>query len=257
MNFAMSATCLEGGFDINQLRRFWMKFANWKEKMFPGLFFCDDNFAGNPKYSKDLLKELITLNNGFRSPLAFASEMTINIASDDELLELLAEANFIELFIGIESPNKESLKETNKIQNVRSDLLDDIRKIQSHGISVRGSLIVGFDHDDKDIFEQQFRFVQQTYLTIPSIRVLMAPPGTRLWKRMQKAGRIVKTQTEGRYFGNPGTTNIIPKKMTRMELHSGYLDLIRKVYDWGELRRSYQGIYINYRKTSEKTEFEA
>lgn len=197
-----------------------------------GIVFCDDNFSGNPHYTKELLRELIPLNNSFRRPLGYATEIGINVAGDDEMLQLMADANFHQLFIGIESPNKQSLKETNKLQNYRRNLVADVKKIQSYGISIRGSLIVGFDHDDNDIFGQHFQFVQESCLAVPSIRVLMAPPGTRLWKRLRKAGRLIKTHTEGRYFGNPGTTNIIPAKMTRWELHAGYLKLIQKVYDW-------------------------
>lgn len=212
------------------------------------VIFCDDNFAGNIRYTKELLREIITLNNSFRHPLAFAGEASINIAADEELLKLLADANFVEIFTGIESPNKESLKETNKLQNIRGSLIEDIRKIQFYGISVRGSLIVGFDHDKNDIFDQHFKFVQQSNLTVPSIRVLMAPPGTRLWERARKEGRLIKTETEGRYFGNPGTTNIIPKGMSRLELHSGYLGLIERVYDWENFAARVKGFISNVKR---------
>ncbi len=194
--------------------------------------FCDDNFYGNPRYTKKLLKQLAELNATFKEPIAFASEATINFAKSDEVLEMMADANFAEIFIGIESPNMESLAETNAVKNMHSDLVADIRKIQSYGISVRGSLIVGFDNDDKTIFEQQFKFVQSANLAVPSIRVLMAPPGTRLWKRVRDEGRLLKGDSHGRYYGNPGTTNIIPKQMTRVELHQGYMDLIDKMYSW-------------------------
>jgi radical SAM superfamily enzyme YgiQ (UPF0313 family) len=196
------------------------------------IVFCDDNFVGNPGYAKRLLREVISLNNSFRRPLGFTTEASIDIAGDAEMLELLADANFLQLFIGIESPNRESLKEANKIQNLRGDLIGDIKRIQSYGMSVRGSLIVGFDHDDESVFDQHFQFVQESGVAVPSIRVLMAPPGTRLWKRLLKEGRILKTETEGRFFGNPGTTNIIPRKMARTELYLAYLKLIERVYDW-------------------------
>jgi len=196
------------------------------------ILFCDDNFYGNPPFTRDLLRELIPLNNSFKYPLAFATEATINLAGDDEFLRLLADCNFREILVGIESPNLESLKETRKSSNLRGDLIRDVRKIQSYGISVRGSLIVGFDNDDKRIFDEQFQFIQESALTVPSIRVLMAPPGTRLWDRMRREGRLVRTRTEGRFYGNPGTTNILPKQMTRLELHAGYLALIERVYAW-------------------------
>jgi len=196
------------------------------------IIFCDDNFIGNRKYAKDLLKEIISLNRSFRKPLGFATELTIDVARDEELLDLLADANVVEIFIGIESPNKDSLKEANKPQNVKSDLVADIRKVQSRGIALRGSLIVGFDHDDTGIFDDHLKFVQEAHIVTPSVRVLMAPPGTQLWHRVRKEGRLLKTESEGRYFGNPGTTNLIPKGMTRTELHLGYLDLIERMYDW-------------------------
>ncbi len=206
---------------------------------------CDDNFAGNPSYTKDLLREMISLNNSFTMPMGFATEASINIAGDEQLLELLADANFVEIFVGIESPNKESLKEANKLQNFKSNLIQDIKKIQSYGMAVRGSLIVGFDHDHADIFDQHFQFVQESCLTVPSIRVLMAPPGTRLWKRMRKDGRLLKTEMEGRFYGNPGTTNILPKNMTRAELLTGYLGLIKKVYDWQNFAERIKGFVSN------------
>jgi hypothetical protein len=140
------------------------------------------------------------------------------------------------------------LRGTNKLQNLRNDLTDDIKKIQSFGISVRGALIVGFDEDTKDIFDQQFQFIQKTNITVPSVRVLMAPPGTRLWKRVKKEGRLLKTETEGRYFGNPGTTNVIPKKMSRLELHMGYLQLIGKVYDWQNFALRMKGFISNIKR---------
>lgn len=213
------------------------------------IIFCDDNFIGTRRYAKDLLRKLVPLNRSFRRPLAFATELTIDVAQEEELMELLADANFAEIFIGIESPNKESLKETNKPQNYRSDLIQDIRKLQGYGMSIRASFIVGFDHDDRGIFEQMLTFVQDACIPVPSIRVLMAPPGTRLWKRLQKEGRLLKTDKQGRYFGNPGTTNILPKRMTRTELHLGYLDLIEKVYDWDRFSARCRGFIDNVKRT--------
>ncbi len=206
--------------------------VNMEKLGFTRIAFCDDDFIGNPRFARDLLRELIPLNNSFRKPLAFGSEMDINVARNEELLELMADANFREIEVGIESPNKESLKEAGKMHNFHRDLVEDVRKIQSYGISVRASLIVGFDNDDKDIFNQHYQLLQEAYLTVPSIRILMAPPGTKLWMRLLKEGRLVKAETAGRFFGNPGTTNIIPKQMTRAELQSGYLALIDKVYSW-------------------------
>ncbi|MHC4258984.1 MAG: B12-binding domain-containing radical SAM protein, partial [Planctomycetota bacterium] len=206
--------------------------ANLEKLGFSALVFCDDNFVGSPRYAKELLRELISLNNSFRQPLRFAAEMSLNIARDEELLELLADAGFAEVAIGVESPNQESLKEAGKRPNYGRNVAEDIRKIQSYGIPVRGSLIAGFDHDGKDIFDQLFQFLQESCLTVPDFRALMAAPGTRMWMRFRKEGRLLDTDTRGRFFGDAATTNIIPKTMTRTELQASVMDLKERVYDW-------------------------
>ncbi len=215
---------------------------------FRTIAFCDDDFIGSPRYAKELLHKLIPLNNSFRKPIGFGTEMDINMAKDEELLELLADANFREISIGIESPNQESLKEAGKFQNYHSNLVEDVLKIQSYGVFVRASLIVGFDHDEKDVFNQHFQFLQDACLTAPSIRVLMAPPGTRLWKRFQKEGRVLKVDTAGRFFGNPGTTNVIPKRMTRAELQTGFLALRERIYSWEAFAVRVKGFISNVRR---------
>lgn len=192
------------------------------------IFMCDDNFIGNPRYVKDLLRELISLNNSFEKPIHFFTQVSINIANDEEVLSLLADANFGPLFIGIESPNKESLKETNKIQNYRSNLLEDLKKIESYGLPIIGSFIVGFDHDDASIFDQHLEFLQENCITNPQIRILSAPKGSKLWTRLLKEERIID-------FGenvSSGGTNIIPKQMTRVELMKGFGELLLKSSPW-------------------------
>jgi len=206
--------------------------VNLEKLGFNTVIFCEDNFIGKISYAKELLRELIPLNNSFRRPLRFAAEMTINVAKDDELLTLLADANFGEIATGIESSNPESLKEAHKVQNFNTNLVDDIRKVQSYGIPIRSSLMVGFDHDDKSIFDKHFQFVQDACLTVPDFRVVMAPPGTPLWHRMRKAGRLLEESEEGRFFGSSKTSNIIPKNMTPAELDEGTWNLKARVYDW-------------------------
>jgi hypothetical protein len=200
--------------------------------------FCDDNFIGNPGYAKDLLRELIQQNNSFAEPLRFHTELTINVARDEELLELLADANFNMLSIGIESTNKESLKEINKLQNLRDDLVADCKKIMSYGIPIEAFMIVGFDHDTQEIFDQHFEFLQESHMTSTKINLLKSPQGTRLHSRLIQEGRFLNVD-KGLYdkkgfFSKDfrGATNIIPKGMTRAELFSGYLNLVERLYDW-------------------------
>lgn len=195
------------------------------------IFFCDDSFACHPRYTKSLLREIIALNRTFEKPLSFQTQLTITVAKDEEMLELLADVNFSSLFIGIETPNKESLKETNKLQNYRTDLVEDCKKIMSYGLPIRSGVIVGFDHDTTKIFEQQFEFLQETSIPTAQISLLKAPMGTRLWTRLQKEKRIIANVDI--FAGHTrAATNIIPKIMTRVELLSGFCSLLKSVQDW-------------------------
>jgi radical SAM superfamily enzyme YgiQ (UPF0313 family) len=197
------------------------------------VFFCDDNFIGNIRHAKELLRELISLNSSFENPLMFSTQLTLNVAKDDELLELLADAGFNVLFIGVETTNKESLLETGKMQNYRSDILEDVKKIQSYGMAIRAGMIVGFDHDDKSIFDEHYNFLQESGITLVSPHILRAPIGTRLWARLRKEGRIITDEKHDVYANLHGSnTNIIPKGMTRMELFSGYLTMMEKLMKW-------------------------
>ena len=199
----------------------------------PRIFLCDDNFIGNPSYGKALLKELVALNRSFRYPLGFFTQITLNVAKDDEFMALLADANFIGLFIGVETPNIESLMEANKPQNYRADLVNDIKKIQSYGIPIQAGMIVGFDHDDTTIFRQQFEFLQEAGLANPLLNVLKAPRGTKLWGRLHKEGRVLDlSQFRSNSDVYHPITNILPKQMSRLELLSGYREMVQWVRDW-------------------------
>jgi radical SAM superfamily enzyme YgiQ (UPF0313 family) len=208
------------------------------------IFFCDDNFIGNPRYAKDLLRALIPLNNGFRRPIGFFTQITLNVAKDNELLELLADANFSGLFIGIETPNKESLVETNKPQNYKTDIVADVKKIQSYGLPITAGMIVGFDHDDPTIFERQLEFLQTACLAIPSVHMLKAPVGTKLWVRLHKEGRVLRFSEDLLTSSSDirAGTNIFPKLMTRRELMAGYLRLITQVRDWRNFEARVKGM---------------
>lgn len=205
------------------------------------VFFSDDNFTGDLAYSKSLLIELISLNKSFKEPLSFGTQASINLARDDKLLELLADAGFVNVFIGIESPNKESLRESNKFHNYHTNLIEDCRKIQSYGIGIIASMIVGFDHDDLDIFDQQFEFLQEACIPVSLIGILKARPGTRLWTRLLREGRLIRDDvspaatTRDRLF-----TNIIPI-MGRIPLLFGYLRLLERMLNWESFEERIKG----------------
>jgi radical SAM superfamily enzyme YgiQ (UPF0313 family) len=212
------------------------------------IFFADDEFIGDRKYTKDLLRQLIPLNNSFARPITFSTQVTMNLSRDDELLEMMADANFDLVFVGVETPNKESLRETHKMQNIREDLVADVRKILSYGISIRAGIIVGFDHDDETIFDEVYDFVQAAWLPSLAINMLKAPLGTRLWARLRLEGRVVSlSNIAGK--GHPRTyTNILPKRMTRAQLVEGYGGLLDRVNRWEAFGERVKGFVTGFRR---------
>jgi hypothetical protein len=229
------------------------------------VFFCDDNFIGNPPYTKALVEELVVLNRSLRRPLRLSTQISINVAKDDELLERMADANFTWLFIGIESPNIESLMEANKHQNYRTDMLADIEKIQGYGMPVRSGMIVGFDHDDTTVFDRQFEFLQDACIPGSALATLKAPHGTRLWTRLRNEERLVQPlipvngeprSSDGsaaKGFAISPVTNIIPLNMTRIELFSGYRDLVQRVRDWRHFESRVRGMIAQIRRRPKET----
>jgi radical SAM superfamily enzyme YgiQ (UPF0313 family) len=208
--------------------------------------FCDDNFIGNPGYARELLKALVALNETFPHPMSFFTSVTLNVAKEPDILELLADANFTGVFIGIESPNFDSLVETNKPQNYRTDMVADVRKVQSYGLAVEAGMIVGFDHDDTTIFGRHAAFLRETCIVKPYLNMLSAPVGTRLWTRLHREGRVLDLSS-----GHPSSrdavlasvrTNVVPQCMTRAELLAGYRDLLKEVRSWPAFEARVKGM---------------
>ncbi len=194
------------------------------------IFIADDNFAGTRRRAKELLRELVKLNNSFKVPIRFMTQADISISCDEELLELMADSNLIDILVGIESINKDSLKDLHKLQNVRLDVHEAVRKIQSYGIAVMASMIIGADSDDRSTFKQTADFVREVNITDHSCHPLVAPPGTKIWYQFRREGRLVVIDKESRDKFDI-LTNIIPKQMTRVELIEGLIDYRETVFD--------------------------
>jgi radical SAM superfamily enzyme YgiQ (UPF0313 family) len=175
------------------------------------LLFVDDNFIGDPRYAITLLEGLVDLQRSLKRPFYFTTQATINLAQNTRMLQLLYEAGCRSVFIGIETPRTSSLQETMKFQNVRRDLLGEVERIQRHGIAVYSGLIVGFDHDDAAIFQEQEKFINDAKIPFPLPSILGALPGTPLYKRMEESGRLLANKE---FQANAYFTNIIPKEMT-------------------------------------------
>ena len=175
-----------------------------------------------------MLAALAEWNDRQDEPLAFGTQVSIDAARDDELLELCGRAGFTWVFIGIETPNEESLRESGKRQNVGVDLGGQIQRFLDHGITVTGGMIVGFDADGTDIFERQYDFAMSVPVPIFSLGALVAPAATPLYDRMEAAGRLVGGGAE--VAASPWDTNILPARMSRGELFQGLRWLSNRLY---------------------------
>lgn len=205
------------------------------------VFLVDDNFIGNKKLAKELLRAIAAWSEANGHPMYFNTEVSLNVSQDDELLALLRAARFTTIFIGIESPRKASLKETKKTQNMRGDLVENVRKIQSYGIQVQAGMIVGFDADDESIFEEQLRFIQEARIPVSMTGMLQAMPKTPLHERMAKEGRLIAETTGDQFV----FSNIRPKAMSRVELYKGYRQLIAELYEFRNFRKRTLGFILN------------
>ncbi|MEW6271942.1 MAG: radical SAM protein [Thermodesulfobacteriota bacterium] len=197
------------------------------------VFVVDDNFIGNKREAKALLRALAAWQQASGYPIELMTEASLNVAQDEELLQLLRRANFTTLFVGIESPRTSSLVETRKTQNVREDLMASVRRIQEAGIEVMAGMIVGFDGDDAAIFDEHFRFIQDARIPVSMTGMLNALPRTPLHERLREAGRLLA--------GNVGDqfvfSNVVPLRMSRLELYDGYKRLLQRLYAYGNYRR--------------------
>jgi radical SAM superfamily enzyme YgiQ (UPF0313 family) len=192
-----------------------------------GIFIVDDNFIGNKKKLKsEILPAIINWMKAHKYPFALSTEASINLADDEELLNLMAEAGFNQVFIGVESPNEESLVECNKVLNKKRDLIASIKKIQNHGIEVQGGFIIGFDSDPLSIFNNQISFIQKSGIMTAMVGLLNAPRGSRLYQRLRKEHRLLDN------FSGDNTDcsmNFIPK-MRLESLVQGYKHVMSTIY---------------------------
>jgi radical SAM superfamily enzyme YgiQ (UPF0313 family) len=192
-----------------------------------GVFFVDDNFIGNKKRLKtELLPFLIDWMKKKKYPFYFFTETSINLSDDEELMQLMVKAGFNRVFIGIETPNEESLTECNKYLNKNRDMIACVKKIQDNGFEVQGGFIVGFDSDPPSIFERQISFIQKSGIVTAMVGLLNAPHGTRLYHRLKKEDRLLNDPSGD---NTDFSINFIPK-MNIEALISGYKNILNTIY---------------------------
>jgi radical SAM superfamily enzyme YgiQ (UPF0313 family) len=190
------------------------------------VFIVDDNLIGNKKAIKDVLRHVIDWQRTNGYPLRFVTEASLDLADDAELMGLMAEAHIVAVFVGIESPNEDSLREARKLQNVRAGgMVEKVHRIQNAGMEVWAGMIVGFDNDDENVFEAQRKFLASARINTAMVGMLSAIPRTPLYTRLASAGRL--DLWENPAYG----TNVIPLKMSRQALTEGYVRLMSSLYE--------------------------
>ncbi|WP_319562526.1 DUF4070 domain-containing protein [Marispirochaeta sp.] len=195
----------------------------WRENV----FFVDDNFIGSKTILKrETLPAIIRWMEEHRYPFTFNTQASINIADDKELLRLMGKAGFTRVFVGIETPNEESLKECSKVQNINRDMIASIKIINQHGMEVQGGFIVGFDSDPASIFEDQIRFIQESTVVTAMVGLLTALKGTKLYLRLKRENRLVSEET-----GNNTDLSINFKPAMNLDiLLNGYKKIVSTIY---------------------------
>jgi radical SAM superfamily enzyme YgiQ (UPF0313 family) len=199
----------------------------------------DDNLIGNKKEIKTLLRAVLTWQKAHDFPLTFFTEASLDLADDRELLALMSAANIRVVFIGVETPNEASLRETGKLQNMRrgGTLIEKIHRVQEAGLEVWSGQIIGFDNDTPDIFDRQIAFIEQARIVTTMVGMLSAIPKTPLHARLREEGRLNPAD-------RPATgTNVIPLRLRPEELRDGYVPVMQSLYApaayFGRVRRLY------------------
>jgi radical SAM superfamily enzyme YgiQ (UPF0313 family) len=204
------------------------------------VFIVDDNLIGNKPAIKEVLRAVIDWQRANGFPLTFVTEASIDLADDDELLQLMTEANISGVFVGVESPNEESLRETKKLQNLREggSLVEKVHRIQAAGMEVWAGMILGFDNDDERIFAAHRRFLSEARISTAMVGMLSAIPKTPLHARLAAAGRLDWDDEPS------GGTNVLPLQMSREALSKGYVQLMAELYDSNAYFARLDDLYI-------------
>ncbi len=203
--------------EINELHR-----LGWTGSV----FIVDDNFIGNLKHVRTLVPKLVVWQDQHGHPFNFFTEASVNLAEDEILLDCMRRASFKKVFLGIETPEPASLRETRKTQNVRQNLLTSVEKIERSGLEVMAGFIVGFDSDPEDIFQRQIDFIQDSAIPLAMVGILTALPDTPLYHRLEEAGRLI-AESDGNNTG--GGLNFEPV-MGSKRLIEGYRSIVETVY---------------------------
>ncbi|MBI5568805.1 MAG: B12-binding domain-containing radical SAM protein [Desulfomonile tiedjei] len=211
------------------------------------IFFADDNFIGSKAYARELLGELSSWLRVHRHPFGFWTQASLNLGQDKELIDLMTLANFSTVFIGIESPDEKVLEFTGKKQNLRNPVAESIQTINTNGLFIMGSFIIGFDNEEAGAGERIRRLVERTNLPIVMINILGAPPNTALWHRLEREGRLLEGVSHDLLL-TAWTLNFVPARPAG-EIIEEYCDLINRLYEPSAFLQRVYHYYLTMRPT--------
>ncbi|QFS43634.1 B12-binding domain-containing radical SAM protein [Nostoc sphaeroides] len=194
------------------------------------LFVVDDNFIGNKRNVKRLLQALIPWMQERNYPFTFMTEASVNLAEDTELLELMAKAGFYAVFLGIETPDQDSLQLTRKFQNTRNPLLEACRNINEAGLLIYAGFIIGFDGEKTGAGERIEAFIEETSIPQPMLGILQALPNTALWERLKKEERLLEGFGGLEVGDQNSLMNFVPSR-PMAEVAKEYLEAIWTMYE--------------------------
>ena len=195
----------------------------WRENV----FFVDDNFIGNTvKLKNEILPAMLEWQKAHKFPFTFTTEASMNLSDDEKLMSLMVETGFETVFLGIETPDEESLLECGKFQNKNRNLVDSIKKIRHFGLDVTGGFIVGFDNDTPSIFQRQIELIQNSGIITAMVGLLNAPKNTKLYKRLKEEGRLLSNASGS----NTDFSINFKSKMDKQALIDGYKKIIENIY---------------------------
>ncbi|MCK9377776.1 MAG: DUF4070 domain-containing protein [Syntrophobacterales bacterium] len=210
------------------------------------VFVSDDNFIGNKKHARAILAPLTAWMKSHGEPFGFITQASVNLGHDVEMIDLLTDANFNHIFLGVETPEPEILSRNQKYQNLKEPLGPSLETIGANGLSMVASFIIGFDHEATGAGDRICDFVEKHHIPLVMLNLLQAPPQTRLWKRLQQEGRLLDLQTTGDSYGLD--LNFIPTRAAA-EIVGEYVDAIDRLYEpVAYLGRTYR-FYLNMRPT--------
>jgi len=219
--------------------------AGWRGRV----FVVDDNFIGNKFHVMKMMEALVVWQKKHRYPFSFLTQVSVDLAANQDLMDAMRAANFYQVFVGIETPNAEGLEECGKKQNVKSDLTEAIKTINANGMQVMGGFIVGFDSDTDSIFDTQINFIQKTGIVVAMVGMLGALPGTRLWDRLKKDNRI-KNDSSGDNLD--GDSNIIPLHLGEDTLKAGYKKILKEIYSKKSYYKRINVLMKQYKPTTKQ-----